>query len=107
MPQFDALNTFLETFLWDGRVPPLPDGSASGAHWEGAVPEILRTKGYAILEDGSARVIQGVADIFDVRSSSAEDVKDTSGDPKPKIVFIGRGVDARLEAVVRSFLGIA
>lgn len=98
--QFDSLNTFLESLLWDGKVP----GADS---WTGPPPEVLRTKGYAVLDDGSARIIQGVADLFDVRVESAiTSSSPSSPQPKPKVVFIGKGVDGRLEQAVNAYLGI-
>lgn len=98
--QFAALNNFLEEFIWGSALPRRPDGSAE--QWEGEEPEILRTKGYLRLEGGGERVVQGVADLFeirDVKAASAEEVE-------PKLVFIGKRVDARLGDVVRAHLGV-
>lgn len=48
-------------------------------------------------------MVQGVADLFEIRdvkaAASGEDVE-------PKLVFIGRRVDARLGDVVRAHLDI-
>ncbi|WOO76744.1 COBW domain-containing protein 1 [Vanrija pseudolonga] len=95
--QWDKLNGFLEALLWDGeeRPPGLQD----------PLPDVLRTKGYARLEDGSERVVQGVADMFEVTTPRGGK---RSGDPEPspKMVFIGRNVDERLGYALRSHVGI-
>lgn len=91
--QFDKLNAFLESLLWHRTLP-------SG----GDAPDILRTKGYALLDDGSARVIQGVWDLFEIRNldPNANDEKA----PSPKVVFIGRGVDDKLVQAVKVYIGV-
>lgn len=107
--KFERLNAFLESLLWNGTVPTLPGGKA----WEGATPDILRTKGYAVLADGSARVIQGVADLFEVRTldptanaGAGAGAGAGGAEPRPKIVFIGRGVDETLGEWVRAYVGV-
>lgn len=99
--QFAALNNFLEEFIWGGALPRRPD--ESDEEWEGEQPEILRTKGYLRLEDGE-RVVQGVADLFEIRDVTSNQ---NTGEVQPKLVFIGRRVDARLGDVVRAHLGIS
>lgn len=102
--QFDALNAFLESLLWKATVPTQP----SGKTWSPTTPEVLRTKGYAVLDDGSARVIQGVADLFEVRElpASTEGSGNGGSEPQPKIVFIGRGVGEELGQWVREYVGV-
>ena len=91
VPQFDRLNTLLESLLWK-RAWPAPDTASA--------PDILRTKGYVVLQDGSARLIQGVSDLFEIR-----ELQDT-GEVRPKVVFIGRGVDDSLIEKVQRFVGV-
>ncbi|BEI96177.1 hypothetical protein CcaverHIS631_0111260 [Cutaneotrichosporon cavernicola] len=93
--QFAALNDFLEEFIWAGKL--LVDSKP--VSWDGEPPEILRTKGF-MLVDGEEKVVQGVADLFDIQPAVG------SGDAQPKLVFIGRRVDSRLGDVVRARLGI-
>jgi G3E family GTPase len=91
--QFEKVNAVLEALLWK-RTWPSPDTA------EGTAPDVLRTKGYAVLDDESARLIQGVSDLFEVRELPHK------GDVEPKLVFIGRGVDGRLIENVRASVGI-
>ncbi|TXT15955.1 hypothetical protein VHUM_00458 [Vanrija humicola] len=97
-PQWERLNGFLEALLWDGeeRLPGLGD----------PLPDVLRTKGYARLEDGSERVVQGVADMFEVTTPRASATPGGEDEPSPKMVFIGRNVDERLQHALRSHVGI-
>lgn len=94
--QFDALNDFLEEFLWAGKVDK----------WEGELPEILRTKGYLEIEGGGEKVVQGVADLFEIRDVSNAAARGEGEKVSPKLVFIGRRVDGRLGEVVRARLGL-
>jgi G3E family GTPase len=67
------LEQWLQTVLWDdGEPKPY---------------EIHRTKGYVSVTDGSARVIQGVREIFEFIETSGQ-----AGN-EGKIVFIGRHLD--------------
>ena len=95
--QFDKLNSFLESLLWEGKLPPsstLPP------------PEILRTKGYIKLEDGRSYILQGVTDLFEL-TELPRNVSWTQDERQGKLVFIGRGVDAGLSMSVRAYVGIA
>lgn len=96
--QWEKLNGFLEALLWDGeeRPPGLQD----------PLPDVLRTKGYARLEDGSERVVQGVADMFEVTTPRGGSKRSGEAEPSPKMVFIGRNVDERLGKALRSHVGI-
>ncbi|KLT46092.1 cobW-domain-containing protein [Cutaneotrichosporon oleaginosum] len=93
--QFAELHDFLEEFIWAGKL--LVDGA--DVVWDGERPEILRTKGYLVI-DGVEKVVQGVADLFEIRPALG------SGNAEPKLVFIGRRVDTRLGEVVRARLGL-
>jgi G3E family GTPase len=93
--QFADLNDFLEEFIWAGKLQV----GGKEVQWDGERPEILRTKGYLAV-DGAEKVVQGVADLFEIREAVG------SGDATPKLVFIGRRVDARLGEVVRARLGL-
>ena len=90
--QFGRLYTSLESLLWK-RTWPTDDPPPA--------PDILRPKGCAVLQDGSARLIQGVSDLFEIR-----ELQDT-GEVRPKVVFIGRGgVDDSLIENVQRFVGV-
>lgn len=95
--RFAKVNAFLEALLWENRWP---------TDTEGEVPEILRTKGYALLEDGSARVIQGVVDLFEVSTLAPAAAANGNAEPQPKVVFIGRNVDDRLVLAMKAFVGL-
>jgi G3E family GTPase len=84
LPAFDVqklqmLENWLQTVLWDdGAVKPF---------------EIHRMKGYIPVTDGTARVIQGVREIYEmieVDRSQIQADQDQSG----KVVFIGRNLAA-------------
>ena len=84
LPTFDLqklpmLESWLQLVLWDdGQEKPF---------------EIHRTKGYIPVNDGTARVIQGVREIFEmieVERRTDESELETQG----KIVFIGRNLEA-------------
>jgi G3E family GTPase len=92
-PQFERLNALLESLLWHRKWPAdMPSQPA-------AVPDVLRTKGYAVLADGSARLIQGVSDLFEIRELADE------GGVRPKVVFIGRGVEG-LDERAAAYVGV-
>ncbi len=84
LPPFDLqklymLENWLQLVLWDdGQQKPY---------------EIHRTKGYVPINDGTARVIQGVREIFEIikvdRSSDGGEL-----DHKGRVVFIGRNLDS-------------
>ena len=84
LPVFDLqklpmLEAWLQLILWDdGQEKPF---------------EIHRTKGYVPVNDGTARVIQGVREIFEtieVEGRTKESELETQG----KIVFIGRDLES-------------
>ncbi|AFR95366.2 cytoplasmic protein [Cryptococcus neoformans C23] len=90
--QYNKLNTFLEFVLWSATFP------ASSK----VAPEILRTKGYITLQDDRAFVLQGVADLFELKEV------DRALDPEMegKIVFIGKGVGEDLKRELQMWVGL-
>lgn len=74
--RFDEL---IREMLWDGKAPG-----------GGESVEVLRTKGFLRATDGSAYVLQGVRDLYDITSVSDD------GTGAPKLVFIGRKLPATL-----------
>lgn len=90
--QYLRFNDFLETLLWSGKLP----GEGEDA------PEILRTKGLIKRDDGSEMVLQGVADLFELKSVKSSGEDEVGG----KVVFIGRRVDDRLKAALYKHIGI-
>nr|XP_031864282.1 uncharacterized protein CI109_000195 [Kwoniella shandongensis]KAA5531354.1 hypothetical protein CI109_000195 [Kwoniella shandongensis] len=95
--QFAKTKEFLETLLWDRKYP-----SAEGSKTNSA-PEILRTKGYITLQDGTSHVLQGVVDLFELKEVPKSE-KEKVGDGK--LVFIGRGVGEELKARFVEFVGL-
>lgn len=92
--QFDRLNDFLEVLMWTSVIP--------GAE-AGPTPEILRLKGLIKLKDGSEKVLQGVADLFEFKAVSNPSAESSSG----KVVFIGRRIDDRLKDALYKHVGTA
>jgi G3E family GTPase len=83
LPPFDAqklylLENWLQNLLWD-------DGTNKKKEYE-----IHRLKGFIPITDGSARIVQGVREIFDI--IDVEGGK-TEGHDEGKIVLIGRGLE--------------
>jgi G3E family GTPase len=88
--QFEKLNMFVEGVLWKGQ---LPGGETA--------PEILRTKGYIVAEDGKEYILQGVTDIFELKKLEGDKMeKGGSG----KVVFIGKGVDEGLKTTLLDYI---
>ncbi|WVW84779.1 hypothetical protein I302_106814 [Kwoniella bestiolae CBS 10118] len=95
--QWLRLNEFLESVLWDNKFP----GSKK------ACPEILRSKGYIKLDDGRAYVLQGVADLFELKELSENQDKDGGeGEGQGKVVFIGKNVGEEMKFALEEFVGI-
>jgi G3E family GTPase len=91
LPQHEKLESFLETLLWESRLP-------SGQTIQGL--DILRTKGYFKVGD-EEYVVQGVTDIFEIKKVVAKtEGEEVSG----KLVFIGRGVGEELRTAFDSFM---
>ena len=116
--QWQQLNLFIETVLWEGRLPSPIDGSANGdmasrGTEDGAEMTILRCKGLIRVEDGREMMLQGVMDIFELsdvsknggsqggQSQALTERQDERGNGK--IVFIGKGVQF-LESALLAFL---
>ena len=84
LPTFDLqklpmLESWLQLVLWeDGQEKPY---------------EVHRTKGYIPVNDGTARVIQGVREIFDMIEVERRSNVDGSAD-EGKVVFIGRNLES-------------
>ncbi|WWC88481.1 uncharacterized protein L201_003392 [Kwoniella dendrophila CBS 6074] len=95
--QYLRLNEFLESLLWESKI--LPSKSPS--------PEILRSKGYILLEDGREYVLQGVADLFELKElPDISNQAGTSDDNNGKVVFIGKGVGEEIKNALIDFVGI-
>lgn len=71
------LQNWLQSLLWD-------DGTKVKKEYE-----VHRLKGYIPITDGSARIVQGVREIFDIIDAEAVQ---TAGQEEGKIVLIGRGL---------------
>lgn len=78
LQQLPALESWLQLVLWE-------DGDEKAY-------EVHRVKGYVPVNDGTARVIQGVREIFEMievdRKGAGDELESTG-----KIVFIGRNLD--------------
>ena len=105
LPPFDPqklffLENWLQSVLWDEPESPNPTSSHTlNTTDSNSQPyEVHRTKGWIRVLDGTARVIQGVRDIFEIIELDAERLTDEDKMREGKVVFIGRGVqNIRLE----------
>lgn len=102
--QHTKLERFLESLLWDQRIPSsVADDASKGK----AGLEILRTKGFCKLDDGREYVVQGVTDIFEMKEVPPSSATSANGsDMGGKLVFIGRGVGEELQTAFNTFVGI-
>ena len=110
--QFAALESWLQSLLWENiLLPPLPslaaalehtslnDGSGSISSTAEPVEDkepfsIHRTKGLIHCEDGTAKMLQGVREVFDITDldNDGGGGSDNQSERKGKIVLIGRGL---------------
>jgi G3E family GTPase len=89
--QYVKFEEFIQSLLWESKLIGKSEG-----------PEVLRSKGVAVLDDGRAFVLQGVRDLYELKELPGQDVQ------AGKVVFIGRGIgngDAVKSALLRH-LGI-
>ncbi|WWC70858.1 uncharacterized protein I206_104810 [Kwoniella pini CBS 10737] len=101
--QYFLLNEFLENLLWESKLPkPKTNNKISF--------EILRSKGYIILKDERKFVLQGVADLFELKelplNSDNKKIDVGEKEIEGKIVFIGKGVGEDIKNALIEFLGI-
>jgi G3E family GTPase len=88
LPPFDPqklylLQNWLQSLLWD-------DGEGEGKRKKRY--EVHRLKGYIPITDGTARVVQGVREVFDI--IDVEEAAEEGGrQDEGKIVVIGRGLE--------------
>lgn len=92
-PQFDRLDEWLRSVLWENRIPE-DASTASSEKGESPGLQVLRCKGSFTLEDGTHYVLQGVRNMYEIseldKSSSQRDL----GLPDVgKVVLIGKGLD--------------
>lgn len=80
-PQISLLESWLQRILWD-------DSDENGA--DERRYEVHRTKGLVLGTDGTARVVQGVREVFDIVEVEAKAPADGDGEKEGKIVLIGR-----------------
>ncbi|WVQ83126.1 hypothetical protein IAT38_005264 [Cryptococcus sp. DSM 104549] len=115
--QYSRLTEFLESLLWELRYPAEsggPTNTTTTSATDADVPEILRTKGYIPLQDGREFVLQGVADLFELKELEARDrgkegvlpSGEGEGAKRGKVVFIGRGVDGEVGERLKRFVGL-
>jgi G3E family GTPase len=72
------VDKWLRSILWDNRIP--------GSDGEGEF-EIHRSKGRIVLQDGTAKMLQGVREVFEL--SDPPETAETQPE-QGKIIFIGR-----------------
>ena len=94
LPPFDPqkmffLENWLQSVLWDE--PESPTSSPTDSRTQKY--EVHRTKGWIRVLDGTARVVQGVRDIFEIIELDAARLTDEDRMREGKVVFIGRGVE--------------
>lgn len=82
-----ALDTWLQSVLWESHLPSDSNGKA-----EGLTPgwEIHRSKGRAMLANGRVKMLQGVREIFELIDGTVSAEDDVS--QRGKLVFIGRNI---------------
>ncbi|CAK7240971.1 MAG: hypothetical protein STHCBS139747_002428 [Sporothrix thermara] len=100
--QLSKLDAWLRSVLWEGQLPDPAGGPPRGGRNETNNFEIHRTKGRIAMKDGSAKVLQGVRELFEIfdapASSPAEEAAAAAGpdgEPAPapassKLILIGR-----------------
>ncbi|THX55037.1 cobW-domain-containing protein [Aureobasidium pullulans] len=93
--QLDKLDTFLRNILWTRFFISHPEAEGVSVESAGSRPEIHRTKGRLVMQEGGVKLLQGVREVFEF--IDAADVG-ASNDGAPvdrgngKIVFIGRNL---------------
>jgi G3E family GTPase len=91
LPQLDKLDRFLRNLLWTRFVISHPEAEGVSLESAGSRPEIHRTKGRLIMQNGAIKLLQGVREVFEF--VDATDASSSSSDRgNGKIVFIGRNL---------------
>ena len=90
-PPFDPqklvfLEGLLQSLLWDGLGGQSEEGGKKKKPYE-----IHRLKGFIPVMDGTARIVQGVREIFEI--IDADETIKTGPEDEGKIVLIGRGLE--------------
>lgn len=82
-----ALDTWLQSVLWESHLPSDSNGKAEGltSGWE-----IHRSKGRVMLANGRVKMLQGVREIFELIDGTVSAEDDVS--QRGKLVFIGRNI---------------
>jgi G3E family GTPase len=105
-PSISTVTIALPTF--DLQKLPLLEGWLQSALWGDGQEkpyEVHRTKGYIPINDGSARVIQGVREIFEMIEVDQKD-DDSALRDEGKIVFIGRNLETLAASGPYSNVGV-
>lgn len=93
---FDHLDEWIRTLLWENRLPEETSTSAD--------KQVLRCKGIFQTDSGSTYVLQGVRSIYEI--SQADDINPDIGVPDSgKLIFIGKGLDAKVRSSLVNVVG--
>jgi G3E family GTPase len=93
--QLDALDRWIRTVLWEGRLPEQSETSDTPKI------EVLRCKGICVSVSGEYHVLQGVRTLYEFRVLGDKGGEKDEQQSKGKIALIGCGLD---ETVSRSLL---
>ncbi|KAL5332804.1 CobW/HypB/UreG, nucleotide-binding domain-containing protein [Aspergillus crustosus] len=84
------VDTWLQSVLWDSILPSQSQSQYTSIPTTTPKFEIHRLKGILAVPDGSAKIIQAVRDVFEIRDQAL--AQDEEGKRECKIVLIGRGL---------------
>lgn len=93
--QLDKLDTFLRNILWTRFFISHPEAEGVSVESEGSRPEIHRTKGRLVMQEGGVKLLQGVREVFefiDAADVGASNDGASADRGNGKIVFIGRNL---------------
>ncbi|KAF5372417.1 hypothetical protein D9757_011621 [Collybiopsis confluens] len=102
--QFAALDVWIRTVLWEGRLPD--STSPQSKISEGAI-QVLRCKGLILLSSGEQHVLQGVRSMYEINPIADDDDGAKSEFPHAgKVVLIGKGLgDEVRDSLLSSVIG--
>ncbi|KAH0301685.1 cobW-domain-containing protein, partial [Aureobasidium melanogenum] len=93
--QLEKLDTFLRNILWTRFFISHPEAEGVSVESAGSGPEIHRTKGRLVMQEGGVKLLQGVREVFEFIDAADVSTSGTSGSTdrgNGKIVFIGRNL---------------
>lgn len=97
--QLDKLDTFLRNLLWTRFFISHPEAEGVSVESAGSRPEIHRTKGRLVMQEGGIKLLQGVREVFEFIDAADVGTSNESANGSRgagKIVFIGRNLQPAL-----------